>query len=132
MDFWNPITGKYKLSCSTCAREFYGRKNQLYCNITCKSKAANDKASLINSLVNGEVNAMKRNCYILQQLFRIKKEIDSVTLIGLGFKTKSAHKKLQIKEKRMTIFSYGSYGILPLNEESTQFEIIKLKDHGTG
>ncbi|MGV3632272.1 MAG: hypothetical protein ACO1O6_13770 [Bacteroidota bacterium] len=127
---WNSFTGKYQLQCKICEREFYGRKNQVYCNVKCKSKAANDKTALLNEL-NSESGAMRKNCYILQQLFPVKQEIDKTTLINLGFNTKSAFKKLQIKENKGIVFSYGHYGISPLNEDSSQFLIVKLRDHGT-
>lgn len=39
---WNPTKGGYEKTCPMCNADFIGRKNKVYCGMTCKTKHNND------------------------------------------------------------------------------------------
>ncbi len=125
---WNHVTGKYKLTCECCESDFYGRKNQQYCNPKCKSKIANDKASLKNAIAK-DVNETRNNCFILYKLYKIKNITSFYELQKMIFNSKAASKNIKMDKYDGAIKSFGDYGIFPLNTELIEFEIVKIRNN---
>jgi len=74
--------------CVECSKEFWGRKNRVFCSKECKIKANNYKAAIKRSRVSEQTRMLEKNAQILEEL--CEKEsyptiIEKEQLIRKGF-----------------------------------------------
>ena len=74
-------------TCPVCSSSFYGRLNQIYCSISCKSIFNNQKAKE-KHVFSSEINqCLKANRFILERLYSQYKDelIPKDTMVSHGY-----------------------------------------------
>lgn len=118
--------GYYHL-CENCGESFIGRKNAIYCSISCKNKRNNDLKRERTKQFK-EDNALYNKCGLaLAQAHEHKEQITTTNiahLISLGFKTGAPVKRLKFDQLDGIWRCIGEHAYQPLQDN--QVKIINI------
>ena len=130
---WNPTAGGYEMTCPACYREFIGRKNKVYCGISCKTKHNNDLLMQRYKVKQRLTVPLLRNIEVLEHEFSSQQsealEVSMERLSILGFDHKAPKISFRPSKGAAIWYRYGDYAILPA-EDKKSITITKLKANG--
>ncbi|HAP69432.1 MAG TPA: hypothetical protein DCR04_06860 [Flavobacteriales bacterium] len=127
---WDSNIGTYQHRCDSCGREFYGRKNRLYCNDKCKHRLNNELASKKRVKERSLTEDYLRNIGIIEKIVGEENydvEITTMEYIkARGFEPECVNMRVYVHGERW--FKIGPFGYRPL-EKSNEVELIRfMKD----
>ncbi len=115
------------IKCPNCEREFHGRRNQKYCDVTCRNEYHNGKRSEKSSHI--ELKKLKetdRALELLYEKFR-EKAIPELVLDVFGLCDECIHRN--IEDDEYEISCYLNYALL-YNKEEGSFRVITIEEAG--
>jgi hypothetical protein len=104
--------------CPECHKEFTGRRNRVFCSLSCKIKSNNGNAAIMNLRVSDQVNMLKRNAKILDELYSVESIpllAEKEELIKKGFIMNSPTIRLK-SENGVEWHMIGRYVFKPEND----------------
>ena len=121
---------KLPKTCPICLEEFTGRKNKIYCSLTCKSIFNNNKASQLHSELIDE-KVMLKNYRILKKFYESSqslKKIEVVEFLREGFDFKCPSRKVKSPINGYELFIVHKYAYRVIFQNGNQYIVISKKD----
>lgn len=127
---WDSQYDTYKHRCDSCGKEFYGRKNQLYCNPKCKARYNNELASERRSKERSLTEDYLRNISIIEKIVgEDNYDVEMTTMEYIkakGFEPECANMRVDVHGELW--YKVGPFGYRPL-EKSNQVELVRFADN---
>ena len=126
---WDSDIDTYQHRCDSCGKEFYGRKNRLYCTVKCKARHNNELASEKRVVVQSLTEDYLRNISIIEKIVGENNyDVETTTMEYIkarGFEPECANMRVDIHGELW--YKVGPFGYRPL-EESNEVELIRFAE----
>lgn len=113
---------KHKHICKGCSKEFYGRKNQEFHNIQCKTDYNNEKARILRDELNDN-KITQKNYLILRAVYDVQKNVPVLLteILKRGFDSSAPTRKVKTLKNGYELFMANGIGYRVFIKDNKQY-----------
>jgi predicted nucleic acid-binding Zn ribbon protein len=109
----------YRHICPYCGKEFFKRKNRIYCDDECKKGFNNEKAARKKERISVELRSYSNNAEFLHKhCIKPEVQIELSCAKDCGFNFTGPYKKVKDKQDANTWYQIGSFAYRIITEKN--------------